>query len=140
MATSELEVLGGRRRLGIHDVDELSAAIRKGFPWRAVDALTEHARLSREELAGLMDVSDSTLTRWRRQGAIGSGASDRLARFARLFSQAVDTLESIDSAVAWLREENRVLESKRPLDLMGDDYGAERVREALLKLEYGVYA
>ena len=43
-------------------------------------------------------------------------------------------------AAAWLREPNLVMYNKRPIDLLGTEDGFDRVRNLLLRIQYGVLA
>ncbi|MDN5849304.1 MAG: DUF2384 domain-containing protein [Nitrococcus sp.] len=73
-------------------------------------------------------------------GRLGPAASDRLVRIARLYSLAEDVLESEEAASAWLREPVPMLDGEIPLDLLATDWGAERVREVLMRIEHGLFA
>jgi hypothetical protein len=43
-------------------------------------------------------------------------------------------------AVKWLSEPNPATDDKAPIDLLGDQAGYERVKNLLLRIEYGVLA
>jgi putative toxin-antitoxin system antitoxin component (TIGR02293 family) len=63
--------------------------------------------------------------------------SDRLYRVARVVSQAVEVLGSIDKARVWLKTPNRALGCEMPLDLLDTEIGVRQVEEVLLRSTTG---
>jgi putative toxin-antitoxin system antitoxin component (TIGR02293 family) len=66
--------------------------------------------------------------------------SDRLYRLARLAALAEEVFEDLDRAREWLRQHQRGLGDRAPLDLMRTEVGAREVEDLLGRIEYGVFS
>ena len=53
---------------------------------------------------------------------------------------ATDVIGSNEDAVKWLSEANPATDGRAPLDLLGDQEGYDRVKNLLMRIEYGVLA
>jgi len=51
---------------------------------------------------------------------------------------AEDVFEDKDAALAWLQEPNLATDNNAPIELLGTPDGYARVRNLLLRIEYGV--
>ncbi|MEM8716433.1 MAG: antitoxin Xre/MbcA/ParS toxin-binding domain-containing protein [Cyanobacteria bacterium P01_G01_bin.4] len=65
--------------------------------------------------------------------------ADRLARFQRLTTLAVDVFEDEQEAKRWLGSGKAELDELTPLESMATDRGATQVEQMLYRIEYGVY-
>lgn len=65
--------------------------------------------------------------------------SDRVLRLMRVLSQAEDLYGSRERALAWLRQSNPRLGSRRPLELLKTDAGSRIVDELLLQIDEGMF-
>lgn len=145
MSTTQLlrTVLGvgsvGRKIKGSLEFDDL---IRKGFDYKVGNRLRDSLNISNHDFAGLLDISERTLTRIRHSShkRFSSMASDRLYRLARIFATAWMVLEDENSAKEWLHKPQFGLRGKVPLDLIQTEAGAKEVEDLLLRIEYGVLA
>ena len=125
---------------GPHSDLELADAIRSGLPPRALEVVVDTGRLTASELHDLVG-SRRTLLRKRKTGKpLSTGESDRLARLIRVILRAEDALGDRDKAHRWLRKENRALDGRRPLDLLGSDVGARVVEQVLGRIEHGLHS
>jgi putative toxin-antitoxin system antitoxin component (TIGR02293 family) len=140
MATTAIDVLGGRALFGGKRSVDLVEEIENGLPVQAYRLVSERLGLSPSEQTRLLNVSERTRARWKGRQRLDWATSDRLARVARIYALAIDVLQNEAHASAWLHEENDALAGKRPIDLCATDAGAEKVRDALFRMEYGVYA
>ena len=61
-------------------------------------------------------------------------------QIGRTTSLAIEVFGDEDVAVAWLREPNLATDNKAPIAMLGTTEGYERVRNLLLRIEYGVLA
>ncbi|MEZ0389687.1 MAG: antitoxin Xre/MbcA/ParS toxin-binding domain-containing protein [Verrucomicrobium sp.] len=119
---------------------ELISAIEKGLPFQELVALQESFGVSLERLAGILGMAKATLNRRRVQGRLIPEESDRIVRFARLMSKAVEVLESEDQARLWLTCPQTGLGGAIPLEYARTEVGAREVDDLLSRIEYGVYA
>ena len=104
-----------------------------------VDALEQNLGATRELLLRTMAVSQRTLARRRLEGTLSPEESDRALRLARIAALAEEVLGGHDEAVTWLKQPNRSLGGRTPLDLLRTDAGASMVTDVLGRLEHGVF-
>jgi hypothetical protein len=62
------------------------------------------------------------------------------AEIEEITALASAVLEGRDKAVKWLSEPNLATDSRPPIDLIGEQQGFERVKNLLLRIEFGVLA
>jgi putative toxin-antitoxin system antitoxin component (TIGR02293 family) len=78
--------------------------------------------------------------RLSQQRRLTAAESDRAARLARVYSNAVEMIGDEKVAVQWLLTRNRALDGERPLDQVDTDVGAREVEDLLRRIAYGVYS
>jgi putative toxin-antitoxin system antitoxin component (TIGR02293 family) len=136
-------VLGGRKVLGktVKKPDDLAKLVRKGLPVTAVTMLAEKLSLGNAVLSRKLGIPQRTMTRRLSQrGRLTPAESDRAARLARVYAQAVAMIGDEERAVQWLLTPNRALGGERPLDRLDTDVGAREVEDVLGRIAYGVYS
>lgn len=69
---------------------------------------------------------------------LSPGESDRVARILIVHSQATDVLEDTKLASQWMLHPNALLGGERPLDMLDTQAGYDRVRDILMRFEYGI--
>lgn len=131
--------LGGESAVGrqIRSGEDMSAAIRQGFPHTVVDALVGGSGLTLQEVASSLDLSTRSLQRRKHQGRLARHESDRLYRLARLLALAEYFIGSRDTAVEWMKRPNLVLGGVAPLKLLDTELGARQVESVLGRIAYG---
>jgi len=139
--TQVIQVLGGNAVVGeVRGPIEMVAAIRRGLPWAAIEAVGSALALSLSELSEVLHITPRTLSRRKRTGRLEVTESDRLFRLARVFAHAVEVFETRERARDWLESENRALGGQKPLELLDTEAGAQEVEEALGRIEHGIFA
>jgi len=136
-------VLGGRKVLGrdVKKPADLAQLVRGGLPAGSVTALAAKLSLANAELSRKLGIPQRTLTRrLSRQGRLTAAESDRAARLARVYANAVEMIGGDERAIQWLLTRNRALEGQRPFDLLDTDVGAREVEDLLGRIAYGVYS
>jgi putative toxin-antitoxin system antitoxin component (TIGR02293 family) len=131
--------LGGRSVLGrnLASQQDLSEAIREGFPPAVVEELMEASGLTLKELADALDLSARSLQRRRRTGRLARFESDRLYRLARIVALAQQSLGNRQSAARWLKRSNRALGGAAPIATLDTEAGARQVENVLGRIAYG---
>jgi putative toxin-antitoxin system antitoxin component (TIGR02293 family) len=119
---------------------ETVACIRAGLPMVEFEALQELLGLGAEELAGHLSISRSTLIRRRKSRRLDAQESDRLLRYARLYTQAETTLGDAEAAQQWLKTPTRALGYESPLHFAETEAGAREVENLLGRIEHGVFS
>lgn len=125
------------------DLDQASllvAAILAGLPVERFDALLAVLDVPTAELAGVLHISPSTLSRRRARGRFDPLESERLVRLAQLVARAVEVMEGVEDARTWLTSPARALGGKAPLDYASVEPGAREVERLLVRLEHGVFS
>ena len=142
--TAEIaDVLGGKQTLRTEPrtAAEWQAVVSKGVPVGSAEALKRRIAVGDDVLAGLLGVSEKTLSRARAANArLDPVASDRLFRVARIGALAIEVLEGETQAMHWLKRPQIGLGGSTPLALLTTDVGCAEVEKLLLRIEHGVYS
>ncbi|MDQ2890269.1 MAG: DUF2384 domain-containing protein [Gemmatimonadota bacterium] len=119
--------------------NDIVAAVERGLPVSALLAVISAGRLSAAE-ADRMVVPRRTLAyRKKHRQRLSRDESDRLARIARIARRTESTFGSAERAALWLRQPNRALGRRAPLDLLATGEGAILVESVLVRIDDGVY-
>lgn len=138
-----VEILGGRKVFGrtIKKSDDLARFIRKGLPAGSVTSLAERLHVGNAVLSRKLGIPQRTLTRRLSEASLLTPAeSDRIARMARVYANAVEMIGDEEKAIAWLNTPNRALGGEKPLDQLDTDMGTRTVEDILGRIAYGVYS
>jgi putative toxin-antitoxin system antitoxin component (TIGR02293 family) len=135
------DLLGGRKVLGrISEAEDLRRAVRDGLPYASLEALTLQLGLQPSEVGAVVGIPERTLARRKHSRQLSPIESDRLYRLAYVTHVASAALGGVNAARRWLAHANRSLGGVAPLSLLDTDIGCRRVEEALVRLNYGIYA
>jgi len=81
----------------------------------------------------------STIKRKLAEGErLSASESDRVARTLMMYFHSEDVFEDAGSAGKWLVRAHVELGGERPLDMLDTQAGYDRVRDLLLRIEYGI--
>jgi putative toxin-antitoxin system antitoxin component (TIGR02293 family) len=135
---SVIRELGGERALGraMTSDQDLTEAIRDGFPHAVLEELMRASGLTLKELADALDLSSRSLQR-RRHGRLARFESDRLYRLARLLALARENLGDAARASRWLKRANHALGGAAPIAAIDTELGARQVENLLGRIAYG---
>ncbi len=115
-------------------------ALRAGLPADAAEALIDSGAPSSEELFRIVIPRRTLALRKQRGQPLTADESDRLARVARVFAWAEDTLGASEKVQRWMRKSNRGLGGQIPLELLSSEAGARVVEQALGRIAHGIVA
>lgn len=118
---------------------ELAQIVEEGLPTRAVDDAVKGGILDQEDVYRFV-MSKRTLHRRRDSKRLSLEESDKLTRVIRVIARAEAALGDASKAERWVREPNRALGGRRPLDLLTSDVGARAVEKVLGRIEHGIYS
>jgi putative toxin-antitoxin system antitoxin component (TIGR02293 family) len=119
---------------------ELIRRIQKGLPFRQLEELQKNLELPLEQLAEKLSISRATLHRRKVAGRLSPDESDKVNRYAELFTHALKVFGSIEKARAWLKFPQWGLGRIIPLDYAKTEVGAREVDNLLGRIDYGVYS
>lgn len=143
MTAHELaERLGGRRvlRRVVQSDFDLVEAIEGGLPLEAVESVIRKGMFSAGEIYELVLPRRTSTRRMRNGKPLTAAESDRLVRAVRLIARAEEAIGHVDKAARWLRNPNRALRGRPPVDLLTSDLGARTVEQVLGRIEQGIGA
>jgi putative toxin-antitoxin system antitoxin component (TIGR02293 family) len=118
---------------------EMAQIVEGGLPTQAVDFAVKSGILEQEDVYHFV-VTKRTLQRRRDAKRLSVEESDKLTRLVRMIARAEAALGDPAKAERWVREPNRALEGRRPLDLLSSDVGARAVEKVLGRIEHGIYS
>jgi putative toxin-antitoxin system antitoxin component (TIGR02293 family) len=134
-----VEELGGETALGrpVHTREDMSAAIREGFPFAVVQALVETSGLTLQEISSSLDLSIRSLRRPKHKGRLARYESDRLYRLAHVVALAAHFIGNHKKGTDWLKRPNPLLGSLPPFRILDTQLGALQVENVLGRIGYG---
>ena len=114
---------------------------QNGIPVTAFFDLMAISGLTREELAGLLDLSFKTIQRYEKeQKKLNALNSEQLLKMISLYQKAEEIFGSIESFNRWLHKPSFGLGGHHPLSLMKTPGGIDLIREELIRIEFGALA
>lgn len=126
--------------LGIRTPSEVRKCIENGLPFGSWEILQASAGLTAKQIADLLQMNVKTVGRRKAAGRLTSAESDRLARIARILSQAIELFEGdYDAARRWLASRRDALGGSSPLEVIRTEVGAREVERLIERLEDGVF-
>lgn len=129
--------------LGLRAYEPLRAyaSVRRGFAYSAFERMQRNTGLSARALGDFAQIPSRTLARRKDEGRLEPEESDRLARIARVFGNALALFEGdVEAAREWLTAEQSALGGNVPLELAGTEVGATEVEHLIGRLEHGIPA
>jgi len=131
---------GGESVLNEPEAPYLISRVRDGLPMAEFHSAREMLGLNEERLAALLGMSRATLHRRKKSGHLDRMESDRLVRYARLFSRAGAALGGPEGARSWLTAPAVAFHGEWPLDYADTEIGAREVEALLGRIEHGVFS
>lgn len=115
--------------------------ISQGLSYSSYTRLLNEISLSQQMLSDIVRISASTLARRQQSGRLTPEESDRIARIAKVFSDAVELFEGDkSSARQWLLTPSEALGGETPLKYSQSELGAREVEKLIGRLEHGVFS
>lgn len=115
--------------------------IERGLPYRRVEKLINELNETDARIAHLVQIAPRTLARRKQEGMLKPDESERVDRIDRVFHLATELFEGDKTeAVKWLKEPNRGLDNRPPLDFSRTEIGAREVENFIGRLEHGVFS
>ncbi len=119
---------------------KMLTVIKKGINFTAIGRLEEAFHTSQKEVAKLLSIPPSTLTRRKKDGQLNTEESDRVVRFAHLKDNADELMGGDDAAITWLRTPLEILGGETPLERARTELGFRDVEDLIGRLKHGVFS
>lgn len=120
---------------------QMLANVRSGLGYKVISYLEDAFRVPQKEIAGVLSIPASTLTRRKKEGRLHADESDRVVRLAALKDAALALMQgNDDAAVAWLQTPLGILGGESPLQHASTEIGARDVEDLIGRIRHGVFS
>ena len=115
--------------------------IQSGFSQNNFNKVKSALGFNDAEMAKVLSLSESSLTRMKSLNKFSSTSSDRLFKLAEAAAFGLIVFNgSHNHLKKWLKTNLKPFDGKRPLDYMTNHYGIDMVIQALGRIEHGIYS
>lgn len=121
------------------DTGEKITLIRKGVSKNDLEDIKEHSGLDYDTLSRILAVSRATLINKKGLEKFDTATSERILLLADTLSYGESVFEDKDRFNRWMKNSNKALGDKAPIDLMDTVYGIQEVKNMIGRIEYGVF-
>jgi putative toxin-antitoxin system antitoxin component (TIGR02293 family) len=112
--------------------------LKRGISSRVIEPLSEYLSVGKGELVGILDLDRTTLLRRAtRDQPLPTHSAENVLRVLELKDAAIATFETEAMALDWMRRPHPMLDGESPLESAATSFGARRVRDILLAIQYG---
>ncbi|MBU2650335.1 MAG: DUF2384 domain-containing protein [Bacteroidetes bacterium] len=123
------------------DVFLLMESARQGIDYKTFDELSEKFPLKMSEWSRILNVSERTMQRYKReQRRFDPIHSERLILIGLLFKKGTEVFGTINDFLTWLFTENVSLGGASPSEFLDNSFGLALVKDELIRIEHGVLA
>jgi putative toxin-antitoxin system antitoxin component (TIGR02293 family) len=116
------------------------ASVESGLPLATLANFVSSSGLEFKDVYDVVIPARTLKHRKARKEPLSLDESDKLARLARVYDQAVRVFGSRENALHWLSEPKRRFDGRAPLRLLRTEYGSRLVEEMLGQIDYGIFA
>lgn len=121
--------------------EQLYTLLSQGLALSVFNRLAELSYLDKKQLAQALAIAPATLQRRAKLGQFNLDESDKLFRFATVFSAAIDLFEGdMNAAALWLKQPVRGLGEQPPLSMLITSAQTQAVLDLIGRLEHGVHS
>ena len=124
----------------VMDQAQQTRVIREGFEPIVVTRIAkELLGVQAKTFLKSLRLPNSTIARKKStQARLSASEGDRVARVLMAFAHARDIFEGAGSAAEWMKSPHAELDGEPPLSMLDTQSGFERVRDLLMRIEFGV--
>lgn len=121
------------------DTEEKITLIRHGVSKNDLEEIKEQSGLDYDTLSTILAVSRATLINKKGIERFDSATSERILLLADILAYGQSVFEDKDRFNTWMKNSNKALGDKAPLELMDTLYGIQEVKKLIGRIEYGVF-
>ena len=120
---------------------QLLARVQSGLPCEVVDTLVAKLGVAQKEIAGVLNIPVTTLSRRKKSGYLLPDESDRVVRLARVGALAQALMAGdVMAARQWMSSPLPILGDETPLRHCSTEVGAREVEQLIGRLRHGVFS
>lgn len=127
---------------GKASTNELRTSSQRAYDigkYATAEKLRKRLGLDARSMADYLGIDEKTYYRRSQAGELKGGESLKVEMLATILEEATRVLHSEDEAIHWITTPIISLDNKRPLEHLTSINGYERVKNTLIKIEYGMY-
>lgn len=109
------------------------------LPFSQAEAVRKKFALTQEEFADLLGIDHRTYARRSEGATLNLGESLQVEMLNTILNEATRVFRDEDLARSWMHSPINSLNNERPFDHLVSIEGYERVKDALGKIEFGMY-
>lgn len=117
---------------------ELNEVIIQGLPKKCLKQTVSHLSSNAKVKKDIQNRLVPSSTYRRRKERLNATESERVARLARIYGEALDVWGNKEDAQQFLLTPHPLLNNKTPIDMAFTSLGAELVEQLLNKIRYGL--
>lgn len=121
------------------DAGEKITAIRNGVSKNQLEEIKEQSDLDYDTLSSILAVSRATLINKKGADKFDAPTSERILLLADTLAYGQSVFEDKQRFNTWMKNSNKSLGDKPPIDYMDTLYGIQEVRKLIGRIEYGVF-
>ena len=112
--------------------------LKTGITSKAINPVGEFLGINKKLMASYLELDRGTVARLTANDQLlPTHAAENVLRLLELDGQATETFSSEQEATAWLNRPHQMLDGDTPLTAAKTSYGAQRVKDILLAIQYG---
>ena len=125
----------------IHTMDagEKISLIRNGVTKKYLEGIKDQSGLDYDTLSTILAVSRATLINKKGLEKFDTATSERILLLADTIAYGQSVFEDRDRFNTWMKNPNKALGDKTPIELMDTLYGIQEIGKLIGRIEYGVF-
>jgi putative toxin-antitoxin system antitoxin component (TIGR02293 family) len=115
-------------------------SVEAGVPIETITSFVLASGVELKDINAVVISARALRYRRSRKQSLSLDESDRLARFVRIFDQAVSVFGDVEKARRWLSKPKKRFHERTPVQMLRTDFGGSAVEEMLGQLGEGMFA
>ena len=140
---SVIKIMGGKSAIGkeIRNTADFIELSDKGMPAKVITAIQTHSHFTNKEISHFLDISESTLQRYRKsKKLLRKGEAEKAYHLSSVIAKGVEVFGSEEKFHQWLNLENEAIGGIKPIQWLSSAIGRDEILNLLSRIEYGIYS